>query len=72
MNVVMRNSSGKTITAFAIAPKNAAQVITTIITRNSVCVPLIKNAVLLTATPGDLTLTAYAILKKTAAVEIPG
>jgi hypothetical protein len=44
-SVAMRNFTGKTTTAFAIAPKNAAQGMTTIITQNSVCATVILNAV---------------------------
>lgn len=45
MNVAMKNSSGKTITAFAIAPKNAALVMTIIVTQNTVCATAKMNAV---------------------------
>jgi hypothetical protein len=41
----MRNFTGKTTIAFVKAPKNAALVMTTIATQNSVCASAIKNAV---------------------------
>jgi hypothetical protein len=44
-SVAMRNFTGKTTIAFVKAPKNAALVMTTIATQNSVCASAIKNAV---------------------------